>query len=618
MKNILIFLTLLTSFKVTGQSSSWEEYRTAEWNFEETTDPLRNTIGKHKLVAPTSIRAVQGIAHLPIGVALKTGQLRESNGERTYWMRFQVPPTQGDIKEISLLSDGNVQVKAFPLTDNKGKEMLELKAFHGQQGTTPQPAIRVPAGLWTQIALTSHSNARGKRFYKFYYYPEHSSVSNSDAKRNFWVYAGHLETGENPGYTLQFGENLPVISRSWMYLDEARIYHKRAELQDLYSLMPVIPGFLSFSPKAPGVVIEYSPAFTGRFVAGSPSVIVLEDGSYLAKGDHYGPAVGDSELVTVFRSVDKGKTWTKISEVEGMTWASLFQVNGQVYMLGTSAGHRKGHAIIMRSADKGLSWTRPVDKNSGMIFSDLSYHTAPTPVVVHNGRIWKAMEDEKGIGGWGTNFRAFMLSADINSDLLKAESWMISDILPSDLNWEKGKFRGWLEGNAVPGPQGNMVNVLRLSITDGGGKAAVISYDKAGKKATFDPEKDIIDFPGGSTKFFIEYDQKSGRYWALSNAVPPKHNGAAYSESLIRNSLVLMSSVNLRDWTIEETVLYHPETAVHAFQYPTFALEGEDMLIVSRTAYDDGYGGAYKHHDVNYFTFHRIRNFRNKALRKVE
>lgn len=600
-----------------AQSSSWEEHRIAEWNFEEPAEPLKNALGNPKLAAPTAIRAVQGIAHLPIGVALKADQIRGGSGERTYWMRFQVPPIYGDVKEIPLLSDGNVQVKAFAITDDKGMEVLELKAFHGQEGTTPQPTIRIPAGLWTQIALTSYVNAQGKRFYKFYYYPE-SSSSNSDNKRNFWVYIGYLEVNRGQTNAIQIGENLSTVSRSWMYVDEARVYQKAAELQDLYGILPVIPGFSTFSLQPPGVVIEYSPAFTGRYVAGSPSIIVLEDGSYLAKGDHYGPAVGDSELVIIFRSTDKGKTWTKISEVEGMTWASLFQVNGQIYMLGTSAGHRKGHAIIMRSGDKGVTWTRPVDKNSGMIFSDLSYHTAPTPVVIHNGKVWKAMEDEKGIGGWGTNFRAFMLSADVNSDLLKAESWTISDILPSDQSWEKGKLRGWLEGNAVVDPGGNIVNVLRLSITDGGGKAAIISYDKDGKKAFFNPEKDIIDFPGGSTKFFIQYDQKSGRYWALSNAVPAKHNGAAYSEALIRNSLVLMSSADLRDWKIEETVLYHPKTFGHAFQYPTFALEGEDMVIASRTAYDDAYSGAYNQHDVNYFTFHRIKNFRNKALRKVE
>ncbi len=616
MKNIIFFL-LLPTIGVMAQGSFWKAPAIAEWNFEEATDPLRNTRSKEKLIAPISIRADQGIAHLPVGVALKAGGIRSDSGELTYWMRFQVPPTYGDVREIPLLNDGNVQVKAFPLTDDKGKEVLELKAYHGLQGTTPQPVIRIPAGLWTQIALTSYVNAQGKRFYKFYYYPEASS-SNSDNKRNFWVYIGHLEAQGGPINAFQIGEDFTTASRSRMYVDEARVYQKTAELQDLYGIMPVIPGFTTLTSRAPGVVIEYSPAFTGRYVAGSPAIIVLEDGSYLAKGDHYGPAVGDSELVIVFRSTDKGKTWTKISEVEGMTWASLFQLNGQVYMLGTSAGHRKGHAIIMRSADNGLTWTRPVDKNSGIIFSDLSYHTAPTPVVIHNGKVWKAMEDEKGVGGWGTNFRAFVLSADVNSDLLKAESWTISDILPSDQSWEKGKLKGWLEGNTVPGPEGNIVNVLRLSITDGGGKAAIISYDEDGKKAGFDPEKDIIDFPGGSTKFFIQYDQKSGRYWALSNAVPARHNGAAYSEALIRNSLALMSSADLRDWKIEETVLYHPKTFGHAFQYPTFALEGEDMLIVSRTAYDDAYNGAYNQHDVNYFTFHRIKNFRNKALRKVE
>jgi len=617
MKNTL-FLLLLSTVGVLAQGSSWETRRVAEWNFEAAAEPLKNSLGKDPLKAPVTIRSAQGIAHLPAGVALKSGQLKGTSGELTTWMRFQIPPTYGDLKEISLLSDGNVQVKAMITTDNKGKEVAELSAVHDGQGTTPRPAIRIPVGLWAQVALTSHVNARGNRLYKFYYYAEHSSASNSDAKRNYWVYVGHLEVKETRNKAIRVGEDFPVISRSWMYVDEVRIYNKKAELQDLYGMLPVIPGFETFSPRVPGVVIEYSPAYTGRFVAGSPSVIVLEDGSYLAKGDHYGPAVGESELVTVFRSEDKGKTWNKISEVEGMTWASLFQVNGQVYMLGTSAGHKKGHAIIMRSGDKGLTWTRPRDKSTGIIFSDLSYHTAPTPVVIHNGQVWKAMEDEKGIGGWGTNFRAFMLHADVNSDLLNAESWKISDILPSDLNWEKGKFRGWLEGNAVLGPQGNMVNVLRLSITDGGGKAAIISYDKEGKKASFDPEKDIISFPGGSTKFFIRHDPPSGRYWALSNAVPAKHNGAAYSESLIRNTLVLMSSADLRNWEIEETVLYYPETAVHAFQYPTFALEGEDMLVVSRTAYDDAYGGAFKHHDVNYFTFHRIKNFRNKKLRKVE
>lgn len=36
-------------------------------------------------------------------------------------------------------------------------------------------------------------------------------------------------------------------------------------------------------------------------------------------------------------------------------------------------------------------------------FPDISYHTAPMPVVFHQGRIWRAMEDEKGRRKVGTN-----------------------------------------------------------------------------------------------------------------------------------------------------------------------------------------------------------------------
>src|SRR5690606_17198570 len=99
-------------------------------------------------------------------------------------------------------------------------------------------------------------------------------------------------------------------------------------------------------------------------------------------------------------------------------------------------------------------------------------------------------------------------------------------------------------------------------------------------------------------------------YWALSNAVPEKHSGKAYSEGMMRNTLVLMTSPDLVQWTIRKTVLYHPDIAKHSFQYPTFLMDGDDIVFVARTAYDDGKEGAYKQHDVNFFTFHRVANFR--------
>ncbi|MDD4490561.1 MAG: sialidase family protein, partial [Paludibacter sp.] len=321
-------------------------------------------------------------------------------------------------------------------------------------------------------------------------------------------------------------------------------------------------------------------------------------------------AVGVSELVRVYKSTDRGAKWNQIAEIEGITWASLFVHNKDIYMLGTSAGHGLGHVVIIKSVDGGYTWTKATDSQNGKLTSDLSYHTAPVPVVFHNGRIWRTMEDEKGSGGWGQNFRAFLMSASLNDDLLKADSWTFSNTLAYDSSRLKGNFKGWLEGNTVLAPHGNIVNILRVVTAKGGGKAALISYNVDGTVGTFDETNGFIDFPGGSTKFHILYDEKTKLYWALSNAVPEKHRSKAYTEGMTRNTLVLMTSSDLVNWSIKKTLLYHPDIARHSFQYTTFLIDGEDIIFVARTAYDDGKGGAYKQHDVNFFTFHRVENFR--------
>jgi hypothetical protein len=62
-------------------------------------------------------------------------------------------------------------------------------------------------------------------------------------------------------------------------------------------------------------------------------------------------------------------------------------------------------------------------------------------------------------------------------------------------------------------------------------------------------------------------------------------------------------------------LLHHPDRVKHAFQYPDWVIEGDDMLVASRTAFDDGEGGAHRAHDANYLTFHRFKNFRQLTMR---
>jgi hypothetical protein len=361
----------------------------------------------------------------------------------------------------------------------------------------------------------------------------------------------------------------------------------------------------------PGVIINYIPSRTQIYV-GSPGIAVLPNGHYLAKHDEFGPkSTENTEAVTpVFRSVDRGQTWQRVATVKGMYWASIFIHKGDAYLIGTSKQH--GYTVISRSSDEGVTWTVPKDKNSGLLLDDAKYHCAPVPVVIHNGRIWRAMEDVMGPGGWGTHFRAFMMSAPADGDLLNADNWVSSNPRGQDPQWLGGKFRGWLEGNAVVTPGGRIVNILRVDFRPEGDKAAIIEISEDGKKATFDPATGFIDFPGGAKKFTIRFDPVSKVYWTLSNPVLPKHKDP--DPGRVRNAVALMRSADLRQWEIRCIVLYHPDVNKHGFQYLDWLFEGDDMIIASRTAYGEGTSAAPRQHDANYLTFHRLTNFRTVTM----
>jgi hypothetical protein len=361
--------------------------------------------------------------------------------------------------------------------------------------------------------------------------------------------------------------------------------------------------------QVPGVVIDHSPAASGVYV-GSPSIAILPGGEYVASHDLFGPKTTEHQraVTRVFGSADKGRTWSRLADVDGQFWSTLFVHRGDLYLLGTLAHY--SNAVIRRSSDGGRTWTEPKDAGSGLLLVG-RYHCAPGPAVVHGGRLWRAMEETADPRRWGLPFRAMMMSAPIDADLLRSESWTCSNRVGGDAKWLGGRFNGWLEGNAVATPDGRIVDILRVDCPQGG-KAALVEIDKDGRSATFDPAAGWIDFPGGAKKFTIRYDAKSSRYWSLTNYVPPKHAGGRAGG--VRNTLALTTSADLRQWTVNCVLLYHPDVSRHAFQYPDWQFDGDDLIAAIRTAYDDGVGGAHNAHDANYLTFHRFRNFRRLAL----
>lgn len=369
-------------------------------------------------------------------------------------------------------------------------------------------------------------------------------------------------------------------------------------------------------PKVPGIVVDYIPATTQTYI-GSPSICILPDGDYAASHDYFGPASTEHEraLTSVFRSSDKGRSWKKISDINGQFWSNLFVHNDALFIMGTWKHH--GNLIIRRSTDGGLTWTEPAGSLTGLL-REGEYHTAPMPMVVHDGKIWRAVENARSFTtAWGIRYGATVFSAPVESDLLNASSWTNTNSLAYDSAYLDGRFRGWLEGNAVLTPDKKIVNILRVATTEAGkDMAAIVKISDDGLKASFDPSEGFMDFTGGARKFSIRFDEKSKRYFTICNMITEEFKDM--NAGSVRNTLVIKSSPDLKNWSIHKILLHHPDVKKHGFQYIDWQFDGKDIIYLSRTAWDDEFGGANNYHDANYLTFHRIKKFRRLIKRNIQ
>ena len=362
---------------------------------------------------------------------------------------------------------------------------------------------------------------------------------------------------------------------------------------------------------------------TTKTYLGSPSIVRLLDGALLAIHDYFGPGSprnheNEEHLTSVYRSTDNGVTWHNLTHIANAYWSTLFVYDGMVYLLGCSQQY--GSIVIRRSGDGGCTWTIPKDEKTGLLFKGGSYynppnyHCAPVPILYKNGRIYRAFEDCDPCV-WGSGFRAGVISAPVNADLLNADNWIMSNKLAFDPSWVPAEWGelvcpGWLEGNCVESPEGEIWNILRFNSEPLSDKAAIVKVHAEGRMISFNPATDFIDFPGGMTKFTIRRDTATGIYITLSN---PNDNPSlgAYQ----RNRLVLCTSTDLRHWH-EKIVIIKDDSDLDevqsrqltGFQYVDWQFDGDDIIYLVRTSYK----GANNFHDSNRITYHRVVDFRKK------
>jgi hypothetical protein len=400
---------------------------------------------------------------------------------------------------------------------------------------------------------------------------------------------------------------------------------KANELPYTYNGPGVVVAHERYAPKDPN--LNPDPNARRIYVSG-PSICILPNGDLIASYDLGGPESGASTSGTtkMFKSTDGGTTWALLATLTDLMSANIFVHNDALYALGVSksSGDVNGRAkmVIRKSLDNGTTWTTATSSTTGIIKYDINNptanHTAPTPVVIHNGKIWRAMENVNGGGAWPGYFQSFMISAPVNSDLLNSNSWTKSSSIKAvDYNSTSigSRFKGWLEGNAVLGPNNTMLNVLRVhqdeTTTESKNTeyAALVDVSADGRTQSFDVNN-LVQFPGGSKKFTIRYDSQTQKYWTLSNYVPNEYLNIKELNN-VRNTIALCYSTNLKNWTVDSIILQSSEYSKIAFQYVDWQFDGEDIVAVSRTAYDDGGERNSNPHNANFLTFHRVSNFRD-------
>ncbi len=342
-------------------------------------------------------------------------------------------------------------------------------------------------------------------------------------------------------------------------------------------------------------------AFSGHSLC-SPSLVKLPSGALLASMDVFSGHAAQN-LTFIFRSDDGGITWRYVTELFPCFWGKLFWHQGALYMLANTTEY--GNLVIGKSSNEGVTWTAPVTILPGAGPEDQGPHKAPMPIVQCEHLLCTAID----YGSWSSGGHANgLLSIDIDADLLVATNWRCTPFLRYNPQWEGaaiGESRGALEGNAVVGPDGELLNVLRYQIvgcTPAHGKALILRGNIQ------DPEAPLrfgwfADFNGGSnSKYDLLYDAPSKAYWAIVSEIVDEKFPAA------RNVLSLAVSRDLHTFDNVCRLLdyRHTDPALVGFQYVSFLIDGDDMLFLCRT----GINNARNMHDANTSTFHRISRFR--------
>ncbi len=317
-------------------------------------------------------------------------------------------------------------------------------------------------------------------------------------------------------------------------------------------------------------------------------------------------------LVHVVRSADNGESWNKVSELPYYS-AAPFLHQGVVYLFANRGGteFRNDDLLLLRSDDHGENWSGPVTLFEGHFWN------CPTAMTMKDNLIYWAVDDLS----CGKKRGPKIVAGDLSSDLMNPSNWRASNTVP---------FPGMSDELINPDFAGKVTRYLEPNVIDVNGSLRVLARAVAARQTTTNlcAVLDVVDdgsdielsftqyhpMPGGHLKFCIVRDEVTDMFWMAAN-LSADGQGAFGWEGEVgrpggndRRLLMLMYGVDGLNWFPAGCVVRASKLS-QSFMYPTPAIQGDDICIISRTSIN-----IPDRHDADHATFHRVRNFRELAI----
>ena len=344
---------------------------------------------------------------------------------------------------------------------------------------------------------------------------------------------------------------------------------------------------------------------------------------YVARDEGLGVA-NAAEKTTVWKSTDKGQTWSEQAVIAGVLRPSVYTCSGRTILFGEKVRASESGPLVVTAYElKDGNWTPYVESfgvgavrapgaaarlSGGVVAMPRMFGGVRPFVPTTSGRVRK--------------FGAFSLldpSRNNPDPCFAMENVVLSDYFGNaNATWrdEKNPLDALAEGTAVALPSDGVAmllpNVQRRSATADrlSEECVLVSTNwAAGNGPTI---VGWAKLPGGSKPLAAFWDAPSACYWAVTTPETNMTHILMSEPNDTRNVLALYASENLFDWRSAGVIRAEGTPETVAFDRPCAAADGDDLVLVYKSAGASSASGVTALTADGGLVFQRVANFRTR------